>query len=305
MNSAIGERFRRQHGSISRADALALGLTHRQIALRVRSGEWIAAKPGVYRNAATPVTPEMLIVEAILSAGPAACASHGSAAYLWSMLTWSEAGERATVTVPAPRNPRRYGFDVHRTTDLQWERVRCWKGIDCTDPLRTLSDLGVVVSPVLLDRAVDRALSSGLVTVRGLEDEINRRSVRGRSGLGILRERLRARGLTGAPRSTVLEMRGVQFLKRYGLPVLAREVVAGSGGEYRIDFVLAPRLGWELDGYVWHFSPEHKSRDERRRNRLRAEGWELYISDWRSLSREPLLIAQTLRLAIARSERSA
>lgn len=155
MNSGISELFRRQYGAISRADATALGLTRRQIVQRVRSGLWVEAKPGVYRNAASPITPELLIMEAILSAGSDSFASHGSAAYLWSMLTWKQVGERAAVTVAGSRNPRRYGFDVHRTSDPQWDRVRRWKGIDCTDPLRTLIDVSGVVAAGVLDSAID------------------------------------------------------------------------------------------------------------------------------------------------------
>lgn len=198
MNSGISELFRRQYGAISRADATALGLTRRQIVQRVRSGLWVEAKPGVYRNAASPITPELLIMEAILSAGSDSFASHGSAAYLWSMLTWKQVGERAAVTVAGSRNPRRYGFDVHRTSNPQWERVRRWKGIDCTDPLRTLIDVSAVVAAGVLDSAIDRSLSSGLVTVAGLQQEIGRRSVQGRNGLGILRGRLKVRGFSGA-----------------------------------------------------------------------------------------------------------
>jgi len=304
-NAGLGELFRRQHGAISRADALSAGLTRRQLAYRVRSGLWLEPAPGVYRSAATPVTPELLITEAILSVGAAAVASHQSAAYLWGMISWKEAGERATVSVPAGSNPRRYGFDVHRTTDPDWQRVRRWRGIECTDPLRTLVELAGAVDARVLDTAVDRALSNRLVTVPGLESEIDRRSAAGRNGVGVIRQRLKDRGFIGAPNMSVLERRATEFLRKYRIPWLDRDVVAGPDGEYRIDFVLAPSVAWELDGYVWHFSPEHKARDDRRRNLLRVEGWDLYVSDWRSLSTEPLLIANTLRAAIARTATAA
>ena len=301
-STALSDLFRRQYGAISRTDGIAAGLSRRQMVLQVRSGLWLEPKPGVYRNAATPVTPELLIMEAILSAGPTAFASHESAAYMWRILTWREAGERAVVSVPSGTNPRRYGFDVHQTRDPAWERVRIWRGIECTDPLRTLVDLAAVVDHKILDSAIDRGLSSGLITIAGLKSEIDRRSASGRNGIGIIRQRIRDRGFTGGPNATALERRGIGFLKQYRIPCLSREVVAGPDGEYRIDYVLAPEVAWELDGYAWHFSPEHKARDERRRNQLRVGGWELYVSDWRSLSREPSLIAQTLRIAIARHD---
>jgi hypothetical protein len=303
MKSATDDRFRRQHGVISRKDAVADGLSYRQVQRRVQSGLWIVVHPGVYRHAAHPVTPEQQILAAVLAAGPGAVASHQAAAYLWNLLEWSEARSRPAVTVVRPSNPRGRGFDVHRASTFDWGRVRLWKGIECTDPLWCLADLGAVVEGALLDRAIDRALATRRVTGRGVPAELARRSRQGRRGVGLLRQRLLTRGFVGAPQPSVLESRTLAFLARHRILVQASEVVVGPDGEYRVDFCLAPPVMLEVDGYVWHYSPEHQQRDNERRNRLKLAGMELYVADWRQVYRQEGSLARILRQAVSGSRR--
>ena len=299
MKNSLDSQFRRQHGLVTRSDAVAAGLTYRQIQLRVASGVWIEVSPGVYRHPAHPITPEQRVLAAVLGAGRGAVASHQAAAYLWGLLEWEEAGARAAVSVLPHSHPRSHGFDVHRMSDLDLSRVRIWKGVECTDPLWTLADLGAVVDGALVDRAIDRGLATRLITVKGLQTEIARRSKRGRRGVGILRERLMARGFLGAPRPSVLESRTLAFLARYRIPVERVEVVEGPDGEYRVDFSIVHPLMLEVDGYVWHYSPEHLARDHQRRNRLKLAGIELYVSNWLDLHRRQLQLAGLLRQAVS------
>ena len=298
MKDGTDDRFARQHGVIGRQDALADGLTRSQIRRRVQSGRWLEPMPGVYRHAAHPVTPEQQIMAAVLSAGPPAVASHQAAAYLWGLLSWPEAGDRAAVTVPLPAHPRSYGFDVHRVRHLDWARVQIWKGIECNDPIWTVLDLAGVVSGTVLDRAVDRGLAMRLFTIAGLQAEVVRRAGRGRAGVGRLRERLELRGLIGAPHPSVLESRAMRFLRRYRIPVIRSEVVVGDNGEYRVDFHLMEQVMWEVDGYAWHFSPEQMERDNARRDAIRLSGLDLYVDTWRTLGGNQPVIARKLRVAI-------
>jgi hypothetical protein len=298
MKDPTDDRFRRQHGAIGRADALADGLSRSQIRRRVQSGAWIEPMPGVYRHAAHPVTPEQQIMAALLSAGPGAVASHQAAAYLWGLLRWSEAERRAAVMVALPAHPRRYGFDIHRVAAVDWSRVRVWKGIECTDPLWTAVDLAGVAGGVLLDLAIDRGLASRLFDVSGLEAEVARRAGRGRPGVGRMRERLQLRGLIGAPHPSVLESRAIRFLRRYRLPLIRSEVAVGDRGDYRVDFCLMEQVMWEVDGYAWHFNPEQMARDNARRDAIRLAGIDLYVDTWQTLNRDQAGIARKLRAAV-------
>jgi len=305
MKDATNDLFRRQHGVISRSDALATGLSNRHVQHRLASGLWIAVHAGVFRHASHPETPEQQILAAVLAAGPGAAASHQAAAYLWGLLTWSEAGRRAAVTVQRPASPRPHGFDLHRAVELDRARVRHQKGIPCLDPLQTLAGLGAGSDGVLVDRAIDRALAKRLVTMKAIELELVRQSRQGRRGVGILRQRLASRGYIGGPHPSVLESRALAFLARYRIPVERSEVVVGPEGEYRVDFSLVPPVMLEVDGYVWHFSPEHQDRDHERRNRLKLLGIDLYVTNWRQLSRREAELADLLRQATDRAPRSA
>jgi very-short-patch-repair endonuclease len=72
-----------------------------------------------------------------------------------------------------------------------------------------------------------------------------------------------------------------------GIEPIGAEVTAGEDGEYRIDFLLSPDLIVEVDGYVWHFSPEHKQRDDHRRNELRLAGQVVLVYSWVDVTSDP------------------
>ena len=62
----------------------------------------------------------------------------------------------------------------------------------------------------------------------------------------------------------------------------------GDDGQYRLDLAwVAIKLAVEVDGYVWHFSPEQKERDQIRRNRLLRAGWKVLVYNWRQVLHEP------------------
>jgi hypothetical protein len=75
-------------------------------------------------------------------------------------------------------------------------------------------------------------------------------------------------------------------------------MVEGPEGEYRVDYSLVHPVMLEMDGYLWHFSPEHQSRDHERRNRLKLGGIDLYVSNWREICRGPPGLARVLQQAI-------
>jgi hypothetical protein len=72
-----------------------------------------------------------------------------------------------------------------------------------------------------------------------------------------------------------------------------------------VAFSLIPPVMLEVDGYVWHFSPEHQDRDHERRNHLKLCGIDLYVTNWRQLSRREADLANLLRQATDRARRPA
>jgi len=189
---------------------------------------------------------------------------------------------------------------VRCANDLDPNRTIIRRGIRTTDPLRTLVDLSGSVSVRALTDAVDRGLATGLVTISGIVAEVNRLAKRGRRGIRPMRQLLVKRGFVGAPDPSVLESKTMRLLTRHKLPIPHCELKAGPDGEYRLDFAYTDlALMVEVDGYAWHFSPEHLRRDHARRNRLQSDGWRrVLVYTWIDITRHGATVAAEIRDSI-------
>jgi very-short-patch-repair endonuclease len=284
------------YGVVSHERALALGLTPQQVYRQVESGRWVRLHRGVYLAASHPRCPESQIVAAC-QAVRGAVASHVSAAWLWALVPSPPA--RSEITVPIGGVSRRQGITVHRSGDLDPDRVLIHRAIPVTDPLRTLVDLAAS-APKELDDAVDRALSRRILTVQALEAEHDRLARPGRKGVRTLREALKRRGLVQAPTASVLESRVLRLLRQWRITPLGVEVVVADG-RYRIDVMLAPGLALEVDGYAFHWSPEAKAADSQRRNRLALQGIRVVEADWVTVMRHPDQLREAIEAALSQS----
>lgn len=296
IDRAAHRLMRDQLSLITRRQAVALGMSPREVRHRVATGHWTLVHPGVYRAASAGRSPERDLLAACLGAGTEAAASHRSAAWLLGLCP---APDRAVITVPHRFAVSLSGVAVHRSRDLDPGRTLVRNGIPYTDALRVLSDLAAELEAAELSELVDRALARRLVTTDGLLAEIARRSRPGLSGPGRLKRVLVSRGFVGAPEPSVLEALAMRLFHRWGIPVLGREVKVGGDGRYRIDFLIAPSLVVEVDGFAHHWSPEDKAYDDARRNRLRAEGLTVLVYDWRSVRLEERRIVSEVRHAMA------
>jgi very-short-patch-repair endonuclease len=297
--------LRNHHGVIGRAEAFQLGAGETLIRAKVRRGEWEPVYWGVYRDTASPATPHQTLRAACVSVGPAAAASHQSAAWLWGVLDHPPAQPELTVPRPLQHGRHQREIKIRRSDDLSPTEITTRRGIPTTDALRTLVDLGAAVPPSVLADDIDRAVALKLVTILALMAELKRRGGRGRHGIGVLRRVLRDRGFLGVPNPSVLESRMMRLLRRHRLPTPDVELSTGPDGEYRLDFAYPDRrLAIEVDGYVWHFSPDHLQRDHARRNRLQAEGWRVLVYTWRDITQNPARVAAEV-IGAHRAERAA
>jgi hypothetical protein len=296
QNRAVARTLRAQDALITLKQALALGMTRRQIHGYTEKVIWEGIHREVYRATAAPRTDRQPLRAACLAVGDAAVASHLSAAWLWGMVNHAPA--LPEITVATDWAPRLQAVRVHRSLDLHSARKRTRAGIPTTDPLRTLVDLGAVLAVPDLTKVVDRSLAMRLVTIRALVSEMERVSCRGRPGPKRLRQVIAARGVIGAPHPSVLESLMQRVFVDYDLPVPAVEVTLGPNGEYRLDFAyVAIKLAMEVDGYVWHFTPEQVRRDHARRNRLLADGWRILVFTWLDVTQRPDEVARQIRAA--------
>ncbi|HET7398949.1 MAG TPA: type IV toxin-antitoxin system AbiEi family antitoxin domain-containing protein [Intrasporangium sp.] len=101
MDPLFAARVNGQGGVVSRAQALAAGLSGKTIECHLATGRWLRLHPGVYLTRPGRDDWEMRAVAALLHAGPGAALSHLSAAHVWSLVR--QAPHPIEVVVPASR----------------------------------------------------------------------------------------------------------------------------------------------------------------------------------------------------------
>lgn len=298
---AVVELLRRQHQVASRSMLKELGLADHEIRARLSAGEWTRPHRGVYQVATSPHGYEQRIAAAWLAAGQTSIVSHESAAWLWGFLL--RPPQRLTLTVPRGSTTRLAGVQVHRCSATERVATVRRQGLVCTDQFRTLVDLAAVAATPTLDYAVDRALASKCVSVAAIEAQLDRVQYKHARGTGALRQALARRGFVGAPHPSVLESRLLRLLARGGVAVMGTEV-AVLEGLYRIDVMVTPWFALEVDGYLYHWSPEHKRADERRRNEIRMNGVVLLVYCWRDVVDDGEQILAEVRAVLSSGPRS-
>ncbi len=286
MRTELTEMSSRQHGLVTRAQLVRVGLTQGAIRHLLESNALEVVHPSVYRVAGSPITGYQRLLAACFALGETGAASHRAAAHLWG-LDGPFAGH-LEVTAERGARTRPGGIVVHRSTDLTPEHTTVRHGVPVTRPARTLVDLGAVVSQKVLDRAVDDALAKRLVTFEGLLVVLGEVGRRGRRGVGKLRASLAER--SGAPES-VLEAELQRLIARSGLPEPEyQHEVRDRDGRFvaRVDAAYADeRIAIEADGASTRARREMLDYDDERQNDIVACGWTVLRFTWRQVVGEP------------------
>ena len=285
--------FQRQHGVIARRQALAAGLSRREIESRLARGEWVWRFKATFRLAGMPETQEQTFAAARLAAGDDALVSHRSAATLWGfpgVPRWVE------VSVPRPRKVAVAGITVHRAILQLPDDAAAAKGIPVTSAARTLIDLAGIVSEERLGRLLDDALVNRLVRRAELVERAACLGRPGRRGAGVLASLLDARpearpdAAESRPIGSEFEAKLFRALKaaRLPLPEPQFRVVLPCGDDRFLDFAYPEvRLAIEADCYLWHASREAWERDRQRNNELVALGWSFLPLTWNLVRYQP------------------
>jgi hypothetical protein len=286
-----------QHGAVSRAQLLRLGVTPKAIRCALETGELVRRGTAVYVVGGAPRTWRQDLLVAVLDAGPGACASHRAAAILLG-LARRDAAEVAEISVPHRRSGRIDGAIVHRNLDLlPDEHIVEVDGIPCTGPLRTLVDLGAVEPWWEVRDALERAVQSQQATILGAEWLLARLSKQGRHGCGVIRKVLDLRALKSAsPQPGLLEPRMAGVFIRYGLPEAAYQHDVFGDGSVVVDFAyVAMRIAIEVDGFETHGTPDAMTGDFERQHRLELAGWKVIRFTWHQVTRRPAYVAKVIR----------
>jgi hypothetical protein len=283
----------RQHGAISRRQALSEGMSGRAIDWRLATGEWVRVFQGAYRVGGAECTWEQTIMAGCLAAGPGAVASHRAAAALFGMPgvpRWVE------VTVPESRRVQLEGVTAHRARLLTPQDIGAVKGIPVTGAARTIVDLADVYSTARLGPMLDYALVQRLLR-RG---ELVGRSA-GRKGTGVLTVLLGERPDVVRPMGSEFEAGLFRALQQAGLPLPVPQyrVVMPDGSEVFLDFAYPDvRLALEADSYLWHASLAAWQRDRARNGELVAMGWSILPITWDLVMFQPAEMARRVRGAL-------
>src|SRR3954454_7809714 len=218
-SAGIWALVRRQHGVISRERLPKAGPTRHAIDHRLATGRLHAVWRGVFAVGRPQLTREGLFMAAVLACGDGAALSHESAAELWCIR------RRRTgpieVSVPAGRNPRRNGIEIHRRSSIETTRHN---GIPVTSAVQTLIDLSPRLDGTQLERAVNEAVNHDLTDPDRLREQLA-------STPGPLRSMLERDAFTLT--DSELEQLLLPIARPAGLPEPLTQVHVNG---YRVDF---------------------------------------------------------------------
>jgi len=286
----------RQHGLISREQALAHGMNSNQIGARLRRGTWDRHARNVYRIPGSVPTWEQHLLGAVWAAGTGAAASRRSAAALWGLPGFRP----GPIEVTQERGPScRYPAPgLHESRFLPAHQIRKIRVIPTTCPERTLLDLCGCVHPQRAERALDNALAMELTTIQQLVLMLAETGARGRPGTARLRLLLAFRTDEYIPPESELEalLLAVLDAADIGRPD-RQEVVGGTQAQVgRVDFVYRPaKVVIEADSRRYHSAWLDVQADHRRDLLLAAAGWRIIRVNWHQLVQEPELFVAAVK----------
>lgn len=289
----------RQFGVFSRAQALELGFTDRQIEHRLAKRLWIRRAPEVYALPQWERTFEQRAMVAHLHAGKGSFLSFECAAVLRDLdaISWAP----ISITVERKRMRRIPDIklvDVHYATDIDpsdWSMVG---QLPVASIGRIVADLAGTHSLNTLERIYECGRRRGEIDVDTLHAVLGRLARRGKPGsrrMRALASRLVADGKrNGSDAETIF----FQILRDAGLPLPTRQVmVLREDGSHaytdyayeNIDAVL------EVLGYAWHSSRAHLDRDAERNNDINLADKTLLEFTWTHLKDDRDYIVRTVR----------
>jgi very-short-patch-repair endonuclease len=254
--------FRRNHGVLTLAEILELGLSRKQVRTWVANGHLVREHRGVYRYGPLPLTEPGRFLAAAKASGAGADVSYRAAAHLLGFLP--HAAGRVDVTVPKARRPQR-GITLHCRLLPREERTT-YRGIPVTTPERTLYDL----SSVLPRRRLRRALHEAEVQRRTTHAKVAR-FLETHPGARTLRK-LVAQG--PSPTRSYLEDDLLELIRAD--PTMPKHVTNTRIAGFEVD-LLFPEHGLviEADGGRYHDTPTAKARDAEEQAHLEAKHYKV------------------------------
>ncbi len=266
---------RRQHGLVTRAQALDSGLARWDIERLLAGGQWSKVRRGVYCIAGTPPSWEQTVRAATLAAA-SGVASHLTSGRLHGLRTPRPEGIDL-LTEPSGRI-RLPGVVHHRTDLLPRSDLTVVRGIPATTAARTLCDVGGMFTVRTLGITVNDALRRGTVRLERLRAAHDRLAAgSGRRPHRTMAAVLAQRAPGFDPGDSEAEMRTLHTLVRAGFPRPEQQYPVRIGTRlFYLDLAYPDLKGCiEYDGVDAHGHDEAFHADRGRWRLLTAAGWRI------------------------------
>jgi hypothetical protein len=276
---AVERVARRQHGIITREQALSLALTDRIVDRLVANGDWVRLAPGVFALNAFPLTWKRQYKAAELSISGSSIAGLAAARVLgfdgFPVV-------RPELVAGHTTNHRSALATVHRAADV---RTTVIEGIRVTTPAQTLADIVTRVRLDRWERACDGELLTGRMPIDQLAERVAAYEGRRRRGIAALRalvdERLEAGWLPPESELEVLLRKAVLLVPDCPPVRWQPDLPWGEPGEGRLDGLIDMwGVVLEGDGRRWHARVRDFDNDRWRDNRAAAMGLRVLRFTW-------------------------
>lgn len=290
------EALRRQHGLISRSQAIELGITPAAIRHLRTTQRWETVLAGVYGIPGHRPTWLRQLWSAWLHAGPGSVVSH-EAAGRRHRFEEVEAGG-VDLIVPGRRRHPPPGVRWHRLEDLGPSDVVVLDGLPTTSPVRTVVDLAGTLHIARLRLLVEHGIVERRFSLAALGSTLARVRRKGKPGVRRLTTVLDDLGPGRAIPNGELEKLLDPVIGLSGLepPVHEYPLPGGGAVEGFVDRCWpAVCLIVEADGRRWHERRQQQVRDNERTLRAQASGYETVCFMWEQLRHDPAGSAELLR----------
>jgi very-short-patch-repair endonuclease len=293
VDRLIAEIAARQHGAISRAQLIAIGLSPAHVEYRLRVGRLHRIERTVYAVGHDRLVREGRWMAAVLTCGEHAVLSHRPAGALWGVAPYN--GSLIDVTAPTKRRSRRR-LRAH-VACLDPADVATEGDIPVTSVARTILDLAAITDERRVERALERAEKLELFDLREINATCERSH--GHRGLKILNHALALHVPDDATRSDF--ERDLLFLCRdHDLPLPSVNATV-EGYEVDASWPGTPLI-IELDSWEHHRTRAAFERDRVRDANLKLAGYAVIRVTYRRLRDEPDSVAGLIRRVLRNGE---
>jgi predicted transcriptional regulator of viral defense system len=296
----IARLAERQHGVVSRRQLDALGLSEREIDLRMTSGELHPVFRGVFAVGHLAIGRRGRMLAAVLACGDGTVLSHGSAAELQGL--WDK--RPIPVDVIPPRRAGRKIPDIrwHNVLRTTPDEVEIRDGIPCTTVARTIVDMAGRTGFTGLSRLVERAAFQRRLDVREVDRVLARGRRRGAPNLRTILDLWRTDDERKPRLRSPLEALLLPALIAAGVsrPECNVKLRVDGGPRLEVDLLWRDqRLAIEADGEETHGTRSAFQEDRQRDQRLVAAGYRVARVTWRQAENEPAGVATRIKRMLA------